>query len=90
MWGSSLHNWGNHFCSFGPSFGHGPWFLGWVLPVLFWGCIIYLVISAFSSLISNKTARKNDSALEILRQRFASGEINEQEYSSRKTILNKR
>jgi uncharacterized membrane protein len=89
MWGSNFSDWGNSFCSFGPSFGHGPWFLGWVFPLLFWGVIAYLVYSVIRSLFSNKIARQNDSALELLRNRFASGEINEQEYTAQKVVLNK-
>lgn len=89
MWGSNFSDWGNSFCGFGPSFGHGPWFLGWVFPLLFWGVIAYLVYSVIRSLFSNKIARQNDSALELLRNRFASGEINEQEYTAQKVVLNK-
>ena len=90
MWGLNASDWGNSFCSFGPSFGHGPWFLAWVFPLLFWGFIVYLVYSVIRSLFSNKTAGQNDSALELLRNRFASGEINEQEYTTQKAVLNKR
>ncbi|MFT5731250.1 MAG: putative membrane protein [Desulforhopalus sp.] len=90
MWGSNCTAWGNSFCGFGPSFGHGPWFMGWVFPLLFWGVIVYLVYSVIRSLFSNKITGQNDSALELLRNRFASGEINEQEYAAQKVVLNKR
>lgn len=90
MWGSNLTDWSNNFCGFGPSFGHGPLFMGWVFPLLFWGIIAYLVYSVVRSLFSNKNTGQNDSALELLRNRFASGEINEQEYADHKVILNKR
>lgn len=90
MWGSNFSDWGNSFCGLGPSFGHGPWFLGWVFPLLFWGVIAYLIYSVIRSLFSNKIERQNDSALELLRNRFASGEINEQEYTAQKVVLNKR
>ena len=90
MWGSNFSDLGNSFCGFGPSFGHGPWFMGWIFPLLFWGVIAYLVYSVIRSLFSNKIALKNDSAFELLRNRFASGEINEQEYTVQKAVLNKR
>ncbi len=90
MWGSNFSYWGNSFCGLGPSFGHGPWFFGWVFPLLFWGFIAYLIYSVIRSLFSNKIERKNDSALELLRNRFASGEINEQEYTTQKVVLNQR
>lgn len=90
MWGSGFGEFGNGFCSWGPSFGHGPWFFGWLFPILFWGIIAYVVFKILSNLFSGGQTNPNDSALEILRNRFASGEINEQEYTCQKTILNKR
>ena len=90
MWGSNFSDWGNSFCGLGPSFGHGPWFLGWIFPLLFWGVIGYFIYSVIRSLFSNTIERQNDSALELLRNRFASGEINEQEYTSQREVLNKR
>lgn len=90
MWGLNSSDWGNNLCGFGPAFGHGPWFMGWVFPLLFWGGIIYFAYSVFRSIFSSKVAGKSDSALELLRTRFASGEINEQEYNAQKALLNNR
>lgn len=90
MWGLNISDWGNSFCGFGPSFGHGPWLIGWIFPILFWGIIVYILYNVIRSLFSNKVSDRNDSALELLRNRFASGEINEQEYTAQKTVLNKR
>ena len=90
MWGSNFSDWGNSFCGLGLSFGHGPWFLGWIFPLLFWGVIGYFIYSVIRSFFSNTIERQNDSALELLRNRFASAEINEQEYTAQREILNKR
>lgn len=79
--------WSNTFCGFGPSFSNGPWFLGWIFPLLFWLVIAYLAISIIKSLFSWKREKQEDTALETLREKFASGEINEQEYTARKTVL---
>jgi len=90
MWGSNFSHWGNDFCAFGPSFGHGLWFMGWLFPLLFWGGIAYLIYSVIKALFSNKTERQHDSALELLRKRFAAGEISEQEYTAQKIVLNEK
>jgi putative membrane protein len=89
MWGSGFAEFGNGLCGFGPSFGHGPWFLGWLFPIIFWGIIIYLVFSILKHFFSGNSSNRNDSALETLRNRFAAGEIDEQEYTTKKMTLNK-
>ncbi|MGL1931015.1 MAG: SHOCT domain-containing protein [Desulfotalea sp.] len=86
MWGSNFSDMGNSFCGF----GHGPGVMGWVFPLLFLGVIVYILYSIIKSLFSNKVSLQNDSALELLRNRFASGEINEQEYIAQKKVLDKR
>ncbi|MCF8070715.1 MAG: hypothetical protein K9L30_19210 [Desulfobacterales bacterium] len=87
MWGLNFNEWAGGFCSWGPSFGHGPWFFGWVFPLLFWGFIAYLIFSTISHFSPGSRSNQNDNALNILRNRFASGEINEQEYNLQKSIL---
>lgn len=87
MWGSNFNEWAGGFCSSGPFFGHGPWFSGWIFPLLFWGFIAYVAFNIIKYLISEKRSDQTDTALNILRNRFASGEITEQEYNSTKSIL---
>jgi putative membrane protein len=89
MWGSRFTELGNGLCSFGPSFGHGPWFFGWLFPIIFWGIIAYFIFSILRHFFSGSSSNQNDSALEILRNRFAAGEINEQEYNAKKMTLSK-
>jgi len=90
MWGSNFTGWSNGFCGWGPSFGHGPGFLGWLLPLLFWGVVAYLVFALISSLFSVKRPSRGDSAFDTLRHRFASGDINEQEYLAQKAVLSRK
>lgn len=87
MWGAHFNNWGSGLCGFGPSFGNGPWFLGWIFPLLFWGLIALLLVSILKNVFSGSRMSRSDEALELLRNRFASGEIDEQEYSARKAAL---
>jgi len=90
MWGLNFNEWGNTICGFGPGFGHGPGFVGWVFPILFWVVMAYIIVGIVKSLFSWKRSGHNDTALELLRSQFATGEINEQEYAAKKVILSKR
>lgn len=90
MWGENFGEWAYNLCGYGPSFGHGPWFFGWIFPLLFWGGIVFAIYAIVKSLFSNNRDRQEDSALELLRKRFASGEISEQEFAAQKAVLSKR
>jgi putative membrane protein len=61
---------------------------GWLglLMVIFWGGMVGLIVWA----VRRATAKKPDSALTILQDRFARGEIDEQEYDARKAALLRR
>lgn len=89
MWGTNFADWGNVYCGWGPSFDHGPWFMGWLFPLLFWGVIAYFMFSIVRYIFTGKKTSVNDRAIEILRNRYASGEINEQEYTTHKAILSR-
>ena len=71
----------------------GGGFAGGILSLLFWGLIIlvlvFVAIKLFGSIKSYKIGPfrdKNDS-LEILKMRYASGEINQNQYVKMKDIL---
>lgn len=72
--------------------GHGwGWIgVGMVHMLLFWGLII-LAIAALVRYLSSTSADKVDgargSALDILKERFARGEIDSQEFEERKRLL---
>ena len=65
----------------------GWWILGMGLMVLFWVAIILLVIWAVRSLFPRERRSGSDQALEILRQRYAKGEINAAEYEQARARL---
>lgn len=90
MWREHFGDWAYNFCGYGPSFGHGPWSFGWVLPLFFWSCVIFAIYAIAKSLFFSNKRQKEDSSLEILRNRFASGEISEKEFTAQKAVLDKR
>ena len=55
--------------------------------LLFWGLVIVGVVLGIRWLISQGKESRSDSALEILRQRYARGEINKEEFEARKRDL---
>lgn len=74
------------------SWGWGFGILGWIMPVImivFWGLVIWLVVVLVrrSSRHSYRMSERSDSALEILKRRYASGEINKQEFEEKKKDL---
>lgn len=80
-WGAGLpFGLGNYFMGFGP-FGS---LLGLVLFVL----IIYVIAKLFMSLFSRPNANPDrQDSLAILKNRFAKGEITQEEYSRMREIL---
>lgn len=74
--------------------GMGGW--GYVLMtvgmVLFWGLVIFGVVALIRSLAPGSqrlrgAGPQRPTAEQVLRERFARGEIDEQEYRSRLTVL---
>lgn len=72
----------------GHGWGHdGGWVWLWPLGMLFWVAVIGLV--AWLVLRSVRTPRTSglDAARDLLSQRYARGEISEEEYGERLTVL---
>ncbi len=80
-------NGGTHYSSWlcGPG-AFFPGVLGWVITLLFWGLIIYLALRLFQSLAGG-TCNHRPSSLETLKDRYARGEINEEQYQRMKSEL---
>lgn len=79
-WEYGHMNWGG---------GHG--LFGGLMMVAFWGAIIALIVLAvrwFSkSDQAGRDGRGGSDAIEILKTRFANGELDEEEYKRRKSVL---
>jgi len=63
----------------------GPWGIGMMLMMLvFWGLIIVALVLGIRWLVTQGREPRPDSALDILRQRYARGEINKEEFEAKK------
>jgi len=71
-----LFSGGGMMGSFGMGFGMG---FGVIIMVLFWGAIIWLVISLINA-GTKKSEETLDSALDILKKRYARGEVTKEQY----------
>lgn len=69
--------------------GSGYGFGGGVMMLLFWGLVIAAIVVLVKWLIDSqgKSRRRTRDAMDILRERFASGEIDEEEFERRKKAL---
>lgn len=74
--------WGGHPMMWG-AWGFGMMFM----MILFWGVIIVAVVVGIRWLLGQGKESRSDSALEILRQRYARGEINKEEFETRRKDL---
>jgi putative membrane protein len=64
------------------------WGIGMMaMMFLFWALVIVGLIVGIRWLLGQGKATRSDSALEILRQRYARGEINKEEFESKKKVL---
>ncbi|MBI3057898.1 MAG: SHOCT domain-containing protein [Deltaproteobacteria bacterium] len=66
----------------------GTWGLGMMLMMLlFWVLVIVGLVVGIRWLVSQGRESRSDSALEILRERYARGEINKDEFEAKKKDL---
>jgi len=69
---------------------HPMWWWGWgmmAMMFLFWVLFIVGLIVGIRWLIGKGKEQKQDSALEILRERYARGEINKEEFEAKRKDL---
>lgn len=90
-WEGNMGHWGQGNSAWFSiwSHPHGPFLLNWLIPVLFWALILYALFSIFSYFASKSRSGQSRSAMDTLHNRFATGDISEQEYLSRKAVLEK-
>ncbi len=77
----------------------GPGMMGgfgwmWLMPIffiIFWGLVIWGIVALVRGLSgsrsSDSSSSRPDSALEVLKKRYARGEINKEEYEEKKKDL---
>lgn len=68
------------------NFGWGMGF-GWIFMILFWGLVILGIAALAKWLWSNSSGAQPKTALEILDERYARGEIGREEYERIKCDL---
>jgi putative membrane protein len=71
---------------------HPMWWWGWgigmmAMMFLFWALVIVGLIVGIRWLLGKGKEEKSDSAIKILRQRYARGEINKDEFEAKKKDL---
>jgi putative membrane protein len=72
----------------GPGMMWGWWGMGWIFMIIFWGLVVVGVIFLIRYLIgTTKTSRSEESALDILKRRYARGEIDREEFEQKKKDL---
>ena len=82
--GTSWGGWGGMMGGFG-----WMWFMP-IFMIVFWGLVIWGIVAlvrGVSSPGNSGYSNQADSALEILKRRYARGEINKQEYEEKKKDL---
>lgn len=84
------------YWSYGPGYSLNPGFsiLGFIFQVLFWGLIVLLIVRLFRSSHSSHCCHNDgteevggDRSLEIIRERYAKGEIDKKEFEQLKKDL---
>ncbi len=79
--------WGMNYNMMNYGFGSGPGFLGLIIMVFWWLLVIAGVIFFIKWLVRQAGGSSTGSALETLKQRYAKGEINKQEFEEKKKDL---
>jgi putative membrane protein len=67
----------------GPQMGWWGWGIGSIFSLVFWVLLIFLLVALFRHW-SRREETGNDSAMKILRERYAKGEIGKKEFEEMK------
>lgn len=67
--------------------GWGGWILMTVAMVAFWALVVFAVLALFRTQRSGGSGSDRRDPMQILDERFARGEIDEDEYHARSSVL---
>ena len=87
IWGGGYGGYGMMGPGMMGGFGWG-WFMP-VLMILFWGLVVWGIVALVRGASSGNTASSGqaESAVEVLKKRYARGEINKEEFEEKKKDL---
>lgn len=68
-------------------FGLGWMLMGSVFMILFWAAVILLIIWLYRQITGTRSVAETESAREILKKRYAKGEITKEEFERMKKDL---
>jgi putative membrane protein len=77
-----MMHWGNLS---GMGFG-----FGWIFMILFWLLVIMGIVYILKNMFSSRVLANNETAEDILKKRYAAGEITKSEFNERRLIIAKR
>jgi len=77
-----MMHWGN--------FGGMGFGFGWIFMILFWLLVIMGIVYILKNMFSSKVLAENETAEDILKKRYAAGEITKNEFNERRLIIAKR
>ena len=81
---------GNYFGNSMMGFGYGYGWIGAIFMIVFWVLVILAIVSFVSWLVRQSKGTTNDNgnqAMDILKERYAKGEINKEEFKAKKKDL---
>ncbi len=87
IWGGQYGGWGMMGPGMMGGFGWG-WFMP-IFMILFWGLVIWGIVALVRGLSGSRGSDSStaDSALEVLKRRYARGDISKEEYEEKKRDL---
>jgi len=87
MYTQHFADYGHGVCEWGNSFMFGHPMFGGLFSIFLWFVLLLTLIWIIRTMIRTRGDREHDSALRILRERYASGEVTREEFDKMKSAL---